>query len=169
MEIEKAIKTAIDYETRVRDVYREAAAVSKNEIGKRVFEKLAVEEQGHVDYLQAQLKNWQKTGKLSPEKLQTAIPSKGAIDDGVSKLKDKMKNPDLFGEVQMLGKALDVEIKTSDFYREMVSFLKDEPQRMFARFLEIEEGHLALVQAEIDSITGNGFWFDFREFSLETE
>lgn len=69
----------------------------------------------------------------------------------------------------MLNKALDVEIETSSFYKEMVDRLEDEPQKMFKRFLEIEEGHLALVQAEIDSITGTGFWFDFQEFNLEAE
>ena len=39
--------------------------------------------------------------------------------------------------------------------------------KRFALFLEIEEENLALVQAEIDAITGMGYWFDFREFDLE--
>jgi peptide deformylase len=40
---------------------------------------------------------------------------------------------------------------------------------MFARFLEIEEGHARIVQAEIDTLTGMGFWFDVQEFRLEAE
>jgi hypothetical protein len=39
---------------------------------------------------------------------------------------------------------------------------------LFQRFVEIEQGHLAIVQAEIDSVSGLGFWFDMREFDLET-
>lgn len=38
---------------------------------------------------------------------------------------------------------------------------------MFRHFLEIEDGHTAIVQAEIDALEGNGFWFDFAEFDLE--
>ena len=33
--------------------------------------------------------------------------------------------------------------------------------------LEIEEGHVAIVQAELDSLQGMGFWFDMQEFNLE--
>ena len=34
-------------------------------------------------------------------------------------------------------------------------------------FLGIEQGHQAIVQAEIDALSGLGFWFDFQEFNLE--
>jgi rubrerythrin len=167
MEVEKAIKTAIEYEIKVRDVYADAVKKTKNETARRVFQKLAGEEQGHIDYLKNRLSEWQKTGKLTPAKLETTIPTRGAIEDGVKKLEDKMQEPDKYGEAQMLTKALDVEIETSNFYQDMVSQLDSEPQRMFQRFLEIEEGHLALVQAELDQLNGTGFWFDFREFDLE--
>jgi hypothetical protein len=49
----------------------------------------------------------------------------------------------------------------------MVGELSGERQRLFARFLEIEEGHVAIVQAEIDAVSGSGFWFDMKEFDLE--
>jgi len=169
MEVEKAIKTAIDYETKVMSVYTEAVDKAKNEIARRVFKKLADEEKGHVAYLKNRLSEWQKTGKITPAKLATAIPGKDAIDSGVKKLEDKMKEADNFGEAQMLVKALDVEIETSNFYQKMADELEAEPQQMFQRFLEIEQGHLALVQAELDQLNGTGFWFDFREFNLEAE
>ena len=167
MEVEKAIKTAIEYEIRVRDVYADAVKNTKNDTARRVFQRLADEEQGHVAYLESRLTEWQKTGKLTAEKLATAIPEKRAIEAGVKKLDDKMQEPDKYGEAQMLTKALDVEIETSNFYQKMVDELELEPQQMFQRFLEIEEGHLALVQAELDQLNGTGFWFDFREFDLE--
>jgi hypothetical protein len=34
--------------------------------------------------------------------------------------------------------------------------------------VEIEAGHEAIVQAEIDALNGLGFWFDFTEFRLES-
>jgi len=33
--------------------------------------------------------------------------------------------------------------------------------------VEIEDGHVAIVQAEMDSLTGNGWWFDTFEVQLE--
>lgn len=167
MDIEKAITTAIDYETRVQEVYQEAVAISKNDTGKQVYLKLANEERGHIEYLKSRLDQWRKTGKLVAEKLATVIPPKDVIEDGVKRLKKRLADPDRYGELQMLGKALDVEIETSNFYRKMVDQLENQPQAMFARFLEIEEGHLALVQAEMDSLTKMGFWFDTIEFNLE--
>ena len=169
MDVEMAIKTAIEYENKVRDVYANAVKQAENNIAKRVFQRLAEEEQGHVEYLEYRLSEWQNTGKISLEKLKTTIPNKNAIKDGVKKLEDNMRESDRFGEVQMLTKALSVEIETSNFYKEMVNQLEDEPQKMFQRFIEIENGHLAIVQAEIDSVTGMGFWFDFQEFNLEAE
>ena len=70
-------------------------------------------------------------------------------------------------ELQTLKKALDVELETSNFYKKMVKELPAEGQELFARFVEIEEGHLAIVQAELDYASGTGFWFDFMEFNLE--
>jgi hypothetical protein len=45
--------------------------------------------------------------------------------------------------------------------------LPPEGQELFRRFVEIEEGHVAIVQAEMDLVSGTGFWFDTAEFSLE--
>jgi len=49
----------------------------------------------------------------------------------------------------------------------MVAELPAEGQALFARFVEVEKGHTTIVQAEIDYVLGNGFWFDVMEFSLE--
>jgi rubrerythrin len=59
------------------------------------------------------------------------------------------------------------EQETSAFYRQMVSELAEERRRLFARFLEIEEGHVAIVEAELDAVSGSGFWFGMKEFDLE--
>ncbi len=61
-----------------------------------------------------------------------------------------------------------MEIKTSNFYKGLVGQLPKEFQPMFERFVEIEEGHEAIVSAEINNARGLGFWFDFQEFDLES-
>jgi rubrerythrin len=67
----------------------------------------------------------------------------------------------------MLSKALQVEVETSAFYRKLVQEMEGDARTMFARFLEIEDGHIAVVQAELDYISQTGFWFDFQEFDME--
>lgn len=167
MTIEEAIKTAIKLEIQVRDVYQDAAESSKNPVGKRIFSLLASEEQGHHDYLKAKLNEWEKNGKITAEELNSAIPSKKDILAFVSRLKDDMSAEDRGSELQMLSKAFDLESKTNDFYKKMTIELPLEGKHMFSRFVEIEEDHLAIVQAEIDYLTKTGYWFDMKEFDME--
>ncbi len=170
MTVELAIRTAIEYETQVRDLYAAAKAEAREPAGARFLEVLADEEQRHVDYLDSRLAEWSRTGKVAVEAIATAVPSKERIAEGVKSLKDHLKlSPDeRDAALAILKRALDVEVRTSAFYQEMVATLPEgEPRRMFARFLEIEDGHVAIVAAEIDSVNGLGFWFDVREFELE--
>jgi rubrerythrin len=170
MTVEEAIKTALDLEKRVRKVYADAETESADEVAGRFLDVLAREEGHHVAYLQSRLDEWTRTGKVTPEALATAVPSKQRIAIAVHGLKQRMRlgAADQASALTVLKRALDVEIETSDFYRKVVAELPDPGAKaMFARFLEIEEGHQTIVSAEIDSINGAGFWFDMREFDLE--
>ena len=167
MTLEEAIKMALEYETKVRDAYVDAADKAKDDTGKRIFKVLGEEEQGHIDFLESKLTEWQKTGKVVPEKLKTVVPSREKLESGVKKLDDRISKDDFGSEMEMLRKALDLEIETSNFYRRMVDEMGDEGE-MFAHFLKIEEGHQAVVQAEIDYLSNTGFFFDFQEFSMES-
>ena len=166
MTLEEAIKTAIEYEKKVRDTYLEAAKGTGEATSRKVFEQLGKEEQGHVDYLESKLEQWQKTGHVTPETLDTIVPSRAVIEKGMAKLDKHMSRKDYNNEVTMLRKALDMEIETSNFYKKMVDEMKADGE-LFSRFLEIEEGHQAIVQAELDYITQSGFMFDFMEFNQE--
>jgi rubrerythrin len=166
--VEEAIKTAIEYETKVRDVYREAEQEAQDPKGKRVLGILAEEEQDHLKYLEHKLDEWQKTGKVEAGLLETTIPSKEKIEAGIGKLEGMVSEPSRHrdAELKMLNRALQMEIETGDFYRRMVNEMPEEAQPLFQRFVEIEEGHKAMVQAELDYLNGPGYWFDFREFDL---
>ncbi len=167
MNTEKAIKTAIEYEERIRDFYKEGIGKAKDQTGQKILEVLAQEEQDHVDYLYSKLSEWEKNGKISADKVKTVIPTKKAINDSVKKLQKKITDQDYAEELKILEKALQMEIETSNFYKKMVKETDAETQEIFERFIEIEVGHEAIVQAEINAITGLGFWFDFQEFDLE--
>jgi len=154
MTLEEAIKTAIEYEIKVRDAYLNSLDSIKDETGRHVFRVLGDEEQGHVDYLECKLEEWQKTGKLSSSDMATVVPAKAAIERGVSKLDAHASATDFETEREMLKKAL------------MVSEV-DTGGELFSRFPEIEDGHVAIVQAELDYLNKTGLFFDFEEFNLE--
>ena len=167
MTLEEAIKTAIEYEIKIRDVYQEAEAAVNDEAGKRIFETLGNDEQHHIDYLRHTLEQLNDTGKIDPAKLESAIPSRETINREAAKV-ESMVAKDFRGiRKQMLSRALQAEIETSDFYRKMVEELPAEGKALFARFLEIENNHINAVQFELDYMSKTGYWFDFKEFDME--
>ena len=168
MNVETAIATAIEYENRVRDVYLDAAGQVEDPVGKGVLNVLAREEQNHVDYLNKVLVEWRASGQLLTERLETVIPPGGPVDKNVAGLKAKLADRERDSELTLLRQVLEVETETTTYYQSMVDQLPSDVQPLFARFLEIEQGHRGLIQAEIDALSGMGFWFDMPEFDLET-
>ena len=167
MTIEEAIKTAVEYEVRIRDVYREAAAAVDDEIGKRIFETLGKDEQNHIDYLEYKLKQLQSSGAIVPERLESVIPSQEVFNREAEKIKSLVSKDFLGIRRQMLSRALKMEIETSAFYQEMVNELPAEGRALFERFLEIENNHIKAVQFELDYLSKTGYWFDIKEFDME--
>ncbi len=167
MEIEQAIQTSLQYETKVRDLYIQAMKAAKSEAGRKVFRILAKEEQQHVDYLQKRLEEWKRNGKITPEKLASLIPSAVEIEKEIEKLPANFSTNERNLELELLHQALDLETATGNFYKKMAQELRKEAQQMFQNFVQIEENHRAIVLAEIDSLNGPGFWLHVREFDLE--
>ena len=170
MNLEQAITTALEFEGRVHRTYSEAVENAENDVARRVFSTLCNEEMEHIKYLRERLEEWRSTGSITVAKLDTVLVPKAAIEAGAARLREQLEGGgrEVRGpELESLKKALDVERDTSAFYKQMVASLDDDGRRLFERFVEIEEGHVAIVQAEMDMVSGTGFWFDTAEFSLE--
>jgi rubrerythrin len=167
MNLSEAIDTAIKYETRIRDLYREAAKKTNDPAGQRVYRYLGDDEQNHLDYLMARRQEWKASGKITVLKLKSMLPPKELMAQELNKIKEQLASDDLSDEKQMLSWALKVEIETSQFYQKMVGEMTGDGQEMFAQFLSIENGHIDVVQAELDYISHTGYWMDIKEFGLE--
>lgn len=167
MNLQEAITTALEFENRVRDVYTEALNRVRDPAGQQIFGVLAKEEQYHVDYLNRRLQEAIKTGTISLESVETAIPSREQIEKGIGELKHQIATIDPDNDLQMLRQALAVELETSSRFRRFITELPPEGKALFGRFAEIEEGHVAIVQAEIDHLYKSGYWFDFLEIDLD--
>jgi rubrerythrin len=166
MTLEEAIVTALEHENRVRDFYAEAARECPDPKGRNFFGMMAHDEQGHVEYLTAKLGEWRADGTLKEEALGTIIPSREWLDRGRAQMEASSSRGEMGQEADRLHTALRHELEVSDFYRGLVQNVP-EGSSMFRRFLEIEDGHTAVVQAEIDIVQRSGFFYDFMEFNQE--
>ena len=171
MNLTEAIGVALDFERKVRDHYYRYAKVIEDPQGRKVFETLGTEEQGHVDYLEHCLAECKQTGKVP------SLPLKSVLPKGSKWIADARKKLDArpgrrlatADELEALKTALQYEKDADAFYHKLVQQLPKDEQGIFQQFLGIEDGHLAIVQAQLDSVNGAGFWFDVMEFRLEAE
>ena len=167
MELEAALTSALMFEKRIRDLYLEAATATEDTAGKKIFRDLAEDEQRHVAYLESRLEEWKKSGAIAVERLESIIPDKATIRKAASALKAKIKEETRGLKQQMLSRALEMEIDTSRFYKQLVGEVSADHKAMFNRFLEIENNHIEAVQFELDHLTRTGYWYGFEEFDME--
>lgn len=167
MKLDAALKTALEYENRIRDLYIQAAQQTDDPAGKKIFQALADDEQHHVDYLNSKLDEWQRQGHVTLSALESSIPDKAAIRKEAESLEKKISDDARGLKQQMLSQALAMELETSRFYQTLVDSVPADYRPMFQRFLEIEDNHVEAVQFELDHLTQTGFWYGFEEFDME--
>ena len=155
MELDEAIRTAIEYEAGVHRTYQEAMQRASDVKARRFFEVLRDEEMGHLKYLRERLDEWRKTGKIQLATLETSIPTREAIDHSVQKLRSTVvpdKSEKFGAELQMLQKALKAEEETSQFYRDMVATLDGDGRKLFERFV-FRQGRLLIRLFQLPMIS----------------
>jgi rubrerythrin len=169
MTLQEAITTALVYEVKVRDHYFKSSRILEDPKAKALFTLLAREEEGHVAYLDRCLEKWTREGQVAGGALTSLLPGGVAwIDEAKKKLSARPGKRVATGtELDAVKLALQLERQACDFYRTLVGTLPPNERELFAPFLDIEDGHVALVQAQLDSVQGLGFWFDTMEFNLE--
>lgn len=164
---ENVIEKAIEMEAKIRDIYSHAHDSCKDQAGRRFFAMMRDDEQYHMDYLSQRLQEWRDSGQIQSVDIEPSVPSAEQIKDQLEGLKKTMAVADRGVIQQMLGNALQVEVQTSEFYEKMIEETDGITQKMFAQFLEIENAHVAAVQAELDYVMHTGYWFDVKEFDME--
>lgn len=167
MSLEQAVKAAISLEGKIRDLYVKSHEDCKDEAGKRFFAMLRDDEQYHMDYLRARLEELQNSGEMQFPHIETRVPSATEIERCLADAEKHLSLEDRGVLQQMLSNALKVEVRTSEFYAKMISDSKGQTKQMFERFLEIENSHIAAVQAELDYVMNTGYWFGIKEFDME--
>ena len=167
MDIETALQSAMEMELKIRDIYLQALDKCSDAAGRRFFAMMRDDEQYHHDYLGNRLRELRQSGGIQYQDIKVNIPSPQQLQSCVQDVQQAMSVEARGMIQQMLSNALKAEVLTSEFYENMVLDSDGPSKQMFARFLEIENGHIAAVQAELDYVMSTGYWFDFKEFDME--
>ena len=159
--------TALQFEKKIRDLYRSAESIVDDERGKKIFSSLADEEQSHIDFLEDSLKTLEKKGIINPDRLSTAVPDVVSLGDKIESMKSSIPERMLGDVKSVLNSALKMEIETTEYYMDAFNRTEGDVQKVMAKFVEIEQRHTDVVRIELDHAARNGFWFDFMEISME--
>ncbi|SDO48954.1 ferritin family protein [Desulforhopalus singaporensis] len=167
MTSQEIFTSALVYERKIRDLYRQAVTVIDDRRGRQIFDALARDEQSHVDFLEYSLEQLKKNDNIDIEKLQTPIPTRKQIEADVDKLRTAIPEKMLGDVKRVLASALKLEKETSAFYRDACAKTEGEIESILKKFLDIEERHVDVVQIELDHASNSGLWFNFMEVDLE--
>jgi len=162
----KALKTAIEIEDQGLFNFLKFARQTKDTTGKNMFIRLAMDEHEHRRIIEKQLANLMEGKPL----VKVEIP-KSEIERVAPTIREKQqktRGESGLLEIDALNTALDLERKAAKFFREQANLVSDaEAKALFIRLAEWEDAHFDLIQAELDSIQGTGFWFGIPEFQMD--
>lgn len=162
----KALKTAIEIEDQGLLNFLKFARQTKDTTGKNMFIRLAMDEHEHRRIIEKQLNNLLEGKPL----VKIEIP-KSEIEQVAPTIREKQqktRGESGLLEIDALNTALDLERKAAKFFREQANLVTDaEAKALFIRLAEWEDAHFDIIQAELDSIQGTGFWFGIPEFQMD--
>lgn len=166
-EVLDVIKYATKMEIEGRSFYEHAAQITKNEQGKQVFRKLAQDEIGHIETFGSIFtkalggEDWKAYLNGEEEKKTTVL----------QKLKERIErqgHQERSGDQEALRIGMELERGSIDKYQEWaINTQNSTIKELFEKIIKEEKFHYDLLQAEYDSLTGSGFWFDIAEFKMD--
>lgn len=165
MDSQDIFKSALTYEKKIRDLYLSAVDTIDDDRGKELFKALAADEQSHVEFLEYSLDRLASAREI--DRKNPAPVLSFAVDDDVSRMKEKIPEQMLGDIKRALNAALVLEVETSQFYKKACDNSKGQVKEILKKFYEIEQGHVELVQIQLDYASGNGYWFNFMEIDME--
>jgi rubrerythrin len=161
----QAMKTAIEMEKSGHQFFTTASKNVRHEVGRKLFSRLAAEEIDHMRTFE-KIFNELSGGADWKDAVKSIQPGKRVpyFDEA----RKELKAEDLSVELDYLKKALDLERNAMNFFERAIAEAEtEEAKEIFKRIHAEEQAHYDLIQSEIDSINGSGFWFDVQEFYMD--
>lgn len=164
MDAVDALKLAIERERGANKFYRQAANITEDHNGKRTFKWLAKEELRHLAKLRQQLRSvldnnrWLEWRRATTPIERTELP---APSEAIGTVKVGAAERDA------LRQAIESEREAVAFYRAAENSTPDlHGKSMFKALAREEEGHLALLEQELEWITKSRKYFTLHRFTL---
>jgi rubrerythrin len=161
-----AIKYATTIEITGQSFYEHAAELTHNEHGIKMFKKLAQDESGHIKTFSEMFTSVLGTDEWQQFINKEEINKTTLLDE--LKTRIKKQEEERASELEALRIGMELERKSIDYYKKSANESKDtKAKEIFNRLVKEEEFHYDLLQAQYDSLTGSGFWFDMAEFKMD--
>jgi rubrerythrin len=167
-QVMSVIKESIRLEINGRTFFQHAAEVTHNKHGKKMFQKLAQDEEGHLkafgELFSAVIGNdeWKKCVDEEETKGTAAL-----IENLKTKVEKEGKEESA-SELAAIRIGMDLERQAIDFFKKSGKETNDpKAHEIFNRIAGEERIHYDLLQAQYDSVTNSGFWFDIAEFRMD--
>ncbi len=164
------IKQAIDLEINSKRLYQHAAETTKNELGRKMFERLVKAEEGHLDSVGeifTEILGNDDWKEIAERELEGATPSTIVEDlkKAVAGWTGKEEHAD---DVVALRMAMEMERKAIHYFEEL-SKKSHNPKvlEMIKKLIDEETFHYDILQSQRDSILNMGIWLDSVEFQMD--
>ncbi|MDY6820289.1 MAG: ferritin family protein [Deferribacterota bacterium] len=164
----EALKLAYEAEKNGLRMYLGLAKKTNVISGKNMFIQLASDEVDHLELIEKFIDK-----KMAGKPYENIEVPKGRLSKIVPNVDESSLQPvekAYVSDEDALNTALSHEMKARDFYlEESRKAENEEVKKLFEDLAAVEDKHYMIIQAELDYIHKDGFWFDTAEFSLEKE
>ncbi len=159
MDVKEAIQMAIQMEKDGYSFYTKAAAQTSNEMGSKIFESIAADEQLHLEVFQKLFK--EKVGTTEWNQLVDSSRKYETIPLFPTDLKTvDGADPDT-DELDALHMAMDSEQQAIDHYTKLLQKTTDpEVQKIIQEIIDQEKKHYSLLNDEFNYLSKTGYWYE---------
>jgi rubrerythrin len=164
-DVKTLIQEAIRLEINGQAFFLQAAESTRNELGKKMFVRLAQEE---VKHLEAFSRLFSQVIKSDDWKKQVRSEELKGPSPVIQELALRMRRAEGQSEIEALRIGMELEQKAIDFFGASASKMGDAAAKeIFEKIADEERFHYDLLLAQHDSVTGSGFWLDSAEFLMD--
>ena len=163
-DVKTLISEAIKLEINGQAFFNHAAEATGNELGKKMFVRLAQEEVKHLETFSRLFSSVIKSDDWKKQVRSEELKGTSAV---IQQLADRMKRAEGKSEVEALRIGMELEQKAIDFFSGTAGMADEAARQIFEKIADEERFHYDLLQAQYDSVTGSGFWLDSSEFKMD--
>lgn len=168
-EILEIIRESIKLEINGQNFFERIADATHNQLGKKMFLKLASDETQHLKVFTSIFtdlvgEGWQQQiGELK-------IDRKAPMIEALAKKVASAGKEDRASELEAISIAMDLERNAIEFFGNAARQTSDaKAKEIFNKIADEERLHYDLLQAQHDHLTNSGYWFDVAEFKMDAK